>query len=150
MTPRKSIAFSALASVSLIATAAIAAPDSGGRTFTATLTGEAEAPNDGDPDGSGTATVTINPGSKQICYTIVVEDIDLTSLAAHIHEAPPGEAGPVRVALTPPTGGSVETCTDVTSRQAAEILSKSGDYYVNVHNSEYPGGAVRGQLSVQR
>lgn len=151
MHARAPIALSVLASASLIAAAAVAQPpETGGRTFTATLTGEAEAPTDGDPDGSGTATVFINPGKKEICYTITVEDIVLTDLAAHIHEAPPEVAGPVVVPLTPPTGGSVETCTEVTSRQAAEILSKPGDYYVNVHNSDYPGGAVRGQLSVER
>ena len=32
---------------------------------------------------------------------------------------------------------------------AQEILSSPEDYYVNVHNAEYPGGALRGQLAFQ-
>ncbi len=30
---------------------------------------------------------------------------------------------------------------------AADIATHPEDYYVNVHNAEFPGGAVRGQLS---
>jgi hypothetical protein len=32
----------------------------------------------------------------------------------------------------------------------AQILAKPQDFYVNVHNAEFPGGAIRGQLSLQR
>jgi hypothetical protein len=74
----------------------------GGRKFTTTLTGAAEVPGPGDPDGSGTVTLRLNPGQGQVCWEIQVSDITLPAIAAHIHEAPFGVAGPVVVPLFPP------------------------------------------------
>src|SRR6266542_5664555 len=74
----------------------------GGRKFTTTLTGAAEVPGPGDPDGSGTAMLELNPGTGQVCWEIQVSDITLPAIAAHIHKAPVGVAGPVVVPLFPP------------------------------------------------
>jgi hypothetical protein len=30
-----------------------------------------------------------------------------------------------------------------------KIIVAVANYYVNVHNAEYPGGAIRGQLALQ-
>ena len=117
-----------------------------GRPLHAVLTGAAEVPGPGDPDGSGTAHVRINPGQRSICYTLRVSRIAPAS-AAHIHEAPVGQAGPVLVTLSPPTSGTSSGCVQVTRDLARDILRSPADYYVNVHNAEYPAGAVRGQLS---
>ncbi|UTP40648.1 CHRD domain-containing protein [Phenylobacterium sp. LH3H17] len=118
----------------------------GGRPISVALTGAAEAPTPGDPDGSGTATLRINPGQQQVCYELSVTGI-AAATAAHIHKAPVGAAGPVVVALTAPTPGSSKGCAEVTRQLALEILKTPADYYVNVHNAAFPGGAVRGQLS---
>ncbi len=94
----------------------------------------------------GTATVRVNPGQKEICFELRVSGI-APATAAHIHEAPPGMAGPVVVGLTPLTGGMSSGCVPVKRELAKEILKDPADYYVNVHNAEFPGGALRGQLS---
>ncbi len=117
-----------------------------GRPLHAVLTGAAEVPGPGDPDGSGAASVRINPGQWSVCYTLEITDIAPAS-AAHIHEAPVGQAGPVRVTLSPPTSGASTGCIQVARDLAFDILRSPADYYVNVHNAEYPAGAVRGQLS---
>lgn len=117
----------------------------GGRPLTATLTGAAEVPGPGDPDGSGTAAITVNVGQGEICYTLEVSGI-APARAAHIHEASAGQAGPVVVGLTPPTDGSSAGCVAVSRTLAKDILMHPEDYYVNVHNAEYPAGALRGQL----
>ena len=135
--------YATLAATALLATGAIA--QTGGRPLTATLTGEAEVPGPGDPDGIGSARVTVNPGTRQLCYTITVRNIDPATMA-HIHEGSEDEAGPVRVGLTPPTGGTSSGCASVSRELALEILRDPADYYVNVHNAAFPGGAVRGQL----
>jgi glucose/arabinose dehydrogenase len=120
----------------------------GGQQFTTTLTGAAEVPGPGDPDGSGTATVTLNPDGEEVCWEIQVSDITLPATAAHIHEAPVGVAGPVVVTLSAPDANGVASgCTTVASAEIMEILEHPEEYYVNVHTSDYPAGAVRGQLS---
>jgi hypothetical protein len=119
-----------------------------GLTFTTTLTGAAEAPNPGDPDGTGTAIITLFPGSSMICWEIEVSGITLPALAAHIHEAPVGVPGDVVVPLSPPDEtGTSSGCTTVDREEIIEILQDPEDYYVNVHNVDYPAGALRGQLS---
>ena len=119
----------------------------GGRPFSTTLTGAAEVPA-GDPDATGTATVWVNPGTGTVCYSWSVSNAATPILAAHIHHAPAGVAGPVVVPL-PPTGPSSGSgCTTGVDRSLAlDIIRHPWDYYVNTHNAEFPAGAARGQLS---
>ncbi len=112
---------------------------SGGPTLNVELTGAAE-PGGGDPDGSGTAVLTLKPGEEQVCVTFDIDNVDKPT-AAHIHEAPAGSAGPVVVGL-PLEGG----CVDLAREEIVDILSDRENYYVNVHNADFPAGAVRGQL----
>jgi hypothetical protein len=117
-----------------------------GRSLSTTLTGAAEVPGPGDPDGTGTAALTVNPGLGQICYALTVSGI-APATAAHIHLGAVGVAGPVVVPLAAPTGGSSSGCAEAPRELALAILKSPSDYYVNVHNAEFPAGAVRGQLS---
>lgn len=118
----------------------------GGRPLETSLTGASEVPNLGDPDGSGTARFTLNPGQGQICYELTVAGIE-PATAAHIHEAPAGSAGPVVVGLLAPDSGTAKACMAVDPALVREIMKVPSDYYVNVHNPAYPGGALRGQLA---
>ena len=134
----------------LVAAVAVAgtagAAQAQGRSLSTTLTGAAEVPGPGDPDGSGTATLTVNPGLGQICYELTVSGI-APATAAHIHVGAVGVAGPVVVPLEPPTDGASSDCAEVSRELGLAILKSPSDYYVNVHNAEFPAGAVRGQLS---
>ena len=122
------------------------ADDDGGRPFHVTMTGAEEAPGPGDPDGSGEAVFRLNVGQGEICYQLTVRDI-APATAAHIHEAPAGDPGPVVVPLESTTDGSSSACVTVDRELIKEILQEPEEYYVNVHNAEFPGGAVRGQLA---
>ena len=136
-----------LASILLIAASAASSVSAGGRPLSTTLTGAAEVPGPGDPDGSGTAFLTLNHGQGRICFELSVANI-APATAAHIHVAPAGDAGPVVVPLTPPTGGSSSGCIENVDRDLIKAIMHDPDlYYVNVHNAAYPAGAVRGQLS---
>lgn len=135
----------ALTGVAVLSTVPPAFADGGGRPLRAELTGAAEVPGPGDPDGTGTAKVRVDTASGEICYKLKVEGIDAAQ-AAHIHEAPAGTAGPVRVTLVAPSDGKSKACTTVDRALAQEISDNPSDYYVNVHNVPFPGGALRGQL----
>jgi hypothetical protein len=119
---------------------------SGGAPRVTTLSGAEEVPP-ADPDGTGFASITLNAGQATVCWEISVSNI-APAFAAHIHVAPAGVNGPVVVTLSPPTTGSSSGCTEnVDPVLIQAIIDHPDQYYVNVHNAEFPGGAVRGQLS---
>ena len=93
----------------------------------------------GDPDGYGLADVTVS--RREVCWKITVSAVEPIA-AAHIHAGPRGVNGPVVVPLEPFRAG----CTDVTGRVARFIAEHPTQWYVNVHNAEFPAGALRGQL----
>lgn len=133
-----------------IAALAIAIPaasiaQNGGAPLSSTLDGASEVPGPGDPDGFGTGTVRINPGQERLCYTLTVNNI-APAVAAHIHVGEAGVAGPVAVALQAPTGGSSQGCITVSRDMAKAMIQNPEGYYFNVHNPEFPAGAIRGQL----
>ena len=55
---------------------------------------------------------------------------------------PPG----VVVTLAPPTNGTSTGCATVDRALAKAIKLHPENYYVNIHNAAFPGGAIRGQL----
>ncbi len=113
--------------------------------LTTTLSGAAERPVPGDPDATGSAVFVLLPEQQLVCYVLTVQGID-PATAAHVHVAPPTEAGPVVLPLEPPTSGVSGGCTSASTALIRAILSDPARYYVNVHNTPYPGGAARGQL----
>ena len=143
----------ALAGVVLLATGAVAQGLSATEAAVAPairlarLSGPIEVPP-GDPDGSGLATLIIDPARSQLCFSIVVDDILLPAIAAHIHVAPSGVAGPIVVPLTAPdANGTSAGCVGGIDQQLLRaIKNQPRQYYVNVHTTDFPGGAVRGQL----
>jgi hypothetical protein len=137
----------ALAALVALALTGAASADRGGRPLSTTLTGAAEVPGPGDPDGSGVATISVNPGQEEVCWEISAQNIILPATAAHIHVGPVDEFGPVVVTLSAPdASGSSSGCTTVERNLALDILKNPEDYYVNVHTSDFPNGAIRGQL----
>lgn len=147
--PLTAFAIGALALAAPVA--GTAAGGKGGRPLHATLLGATEVPNPGDANATGTVKLRLNSGQRRICYRLIWRDIDGTVSAAHIHEAPTGQAGPIRVNLfvaqTLSGTGSKSDCVTASRAQIKDIRKDPADYYVNVHSTpNFPGGAIRGQL----
>ena len=138
------------ASESTVSLAVVTGADHGGRPFSESLTQEVTStpPYAGDPDGTGTALITINVGKSEICWHTTVADVALPATASHIHHAAAGIRGDIVIALTPPdaTGEAVGCRADVARALLQDILEHPEAYYVNVHTTEFPAGAVRSQL----
>jgi hypothetical protein len=148
--PRLALATSLLASLAL--TIALAGSVvAGGKPLTATLLPANEvAGGDPNPAASGSFAMTANYGHKTICYWLSWENLSAPAAAAHIHIAPAGVAGPVVVPLsvTATTTGSTSACIeDVNADTLKGIIENPSGYYVNVHTSVNPAGAIRGQLA---
>jgi hypothetical protein len=116
-----------------------------GRPLSTTMSGAEEVPGPGDPDGTGFAVIILNQGQGEVCFDLTVSNI-VPATAAHIHAGPAGVAGPVVVPLSPPTSGSSSGCVAANPDLIKDIRKNPSIYYVNVHNAEFPAGAVRGQL----
>ncbi|ANV89674.1 CHRD domain-containing protein [Picosynechococcus sp. PCC 8807] len=132
------------------------------------MDGSAEVPEDGnmemlvgDANGEGHAYVFgIDNDPTTLCYSMTVTGIQLvpvgSGMAAHIHEGAMDENGPVVAVLAGPEDGNAADCltegeegkfptgeTGIVQR----ILENPSDFYINVHNPQFPNGAIRGQLS---
>lgn len=120
-----------------------------GRPFVVMMSGAQEAPGPGDPDGTGVAFFWLNQGQGTIEYEYSVENISTTYTGAHIHRAPAGSPGPVVIPLATPMNGStsVSGSVMVDPELIKEIRKNPEAFYVNIHNTVFPAGAVRGQLS---
>ena len=140
--------------------------------FVATLNGSGEVPPV-QTTAAGSATLTIS--GDAITYTINVTDME-NAVVAHIHIAPPGQNGPVRLNLCG-TGAPVPPCTSGTGVLASgtngvtvgdppitfdSLVSamRAGNTYVNVHTDDgvaptntgqgdMASGEIRGQVTAE-
>lgn len=114
----------------------------------------------GDSDGKGYAHVFgIDGDPTTLCYVVQVHNIQTVpvkeGMAAHIHEAGKGMNGAPVAALAGPEDGDAADCLTEGEKGkfptgekgiVKRILENPADFYINIHNPEYPDGAVRGQL----
>lgn len=105
--------------------------------------------NAGDTNAVGSASVLFDNNGTTLCFSIIVNNIDAPTMA-HIHRGLAGINGPIVVTLTHPlTGnpGASSDCIDnVDAALGTEIRGNPGRFYINVHTTAFPNGALRGQL----
>ncbi len=136
----------------LVAVAVAAADPPLPKTFVAPLDTAQEVP--GCPQAGNEARGlaifrVVDQATGTVEVKIVANNLPGTIVAAHIHIAPRGEAGPV-VQPTPPTPGEENGVVAEGSFSNPTLLAAMQEdpqaYYVNVHTNVCPQGAIRGQL----
>ncbi|MGH9456130.1 MAG: CHRD domain-containing protein [Thermoanaerobaculia bacterium] len=141
---------------------AFAVPAAFAESFGVTLTGDVEIPP-GDPNGVGFADLILD--GTTLSYSVVVFNI-VTPTAIHIHPGGRGETGAPLIPFTTPfvrhegcPATGEEPCAErfvnvgmveISADAAADLQANPSAFYLNVHNGEFPGGAVRGQLQFAR
>jgi CHRD domain len=125
----------------------VPAARTGGRPLVTTLTGAAEVPGPGDDDGRGKAFIRLSPAQQKVCFYLTARNITLPAVAAHIHIGASTTSGPVVVGLGAPNASGVSFgCVSASADLIAAIRANPSNYYVNVHTTDFPNGAIRGQL----
>ena len=96
----------------------------------------------GDLDGGGVAKLVIDTATNEIDWQFLVSGIDTPLTGAHIHSGAAGTNGPVVVNFNAQFSGA-----NLVDADLANVATNPAGFYVNLHNSVFPGGAVRGQMS---
>lgn len=112
----------------------------------ATLSG-ANEPGGGDADGTGAFSAEVDADSGDLCYTLTASKIGAPT-AAHIHTGAAGANGAPVVTIDV-TGASGDECVAVEPDVLKPIVANPAGYYVNVHDAQFPAGAIRGQLAAK-
>jgi CHRD domain len=118
--------------------------------LTAALSGAKSVPA-ADRNGSGRAMVTIE--RNRACFVVSWTRI-AAPFSAHIHRGVAGVNGPVvvpfftnpRTQPLPASLSGVQGCGNASPAVLADIRAHPARYYVQIHNAQYPDGAIRGQL----
>ena len=133
--------------VQTVRLAVIANAKHGGKPYSLHMTQEVTSSPVYSGDGTGTALLTVNHGQRTVCWELSVSDV-ASATAAHIHKAPSGVRGGIVVFLTAPdaSGHSSGCDSNLDKALVKDILTNPAEYYVNVHTTQYPMGAVRAQL----
>lgn len=125
----------------------------------------------GENSASGTFIFMINSDEEIICYDIEFRGVtppyeSPARTATHIHEAASGQFGPPRLAFEDPNGSDEDPLTSSACIQGpfttgveddegndtaagfslSQIEDDPSAFYADVHTSDHPAGAIRGQL----
>jgi hypothetical protein len=135
-------------------------------TFTATLTGGEETPAAINTGAVGTAEVSVDVANREVAVTLKVFNIPTPTTAGHIHIGAKGTPGPTVLNFPPSLVGRTgdftmsfrlgNTAGVFNARPAIGINTiddaiqaiVGGNSYINIHTQQYPGGEIRGQLTL--
>jgi hypothetical protein len=117
-------------------------------TFTTVLDGVQETPAT-NTSAFGYGQMGWDEFKSEFHWSIYFQGLTTPATAAHFHFGPPGVAGPVVLPIPGVTGlrGALIMGNAVLPTTFLDQLL-AGDIYVNIHSETYPGGEIRGQVTV--
>lgn len=99
-------------------------------------------------DAIGVATVTFNDDYTMATINATVSNLSSDFTGVHIHAAQPGEVGDVIFNLSDDyVKGRVQSMVEVSREDVANFME--GNYYINLHTENNPGGELRGNLKIE-
>lgn len=130
----------------------------------ATLTGGEETPNPVVTGAVGTVEIAVDPFNQEIAVQMRVWNLPTGSTASHIHLGSKATSNPVAINFPIGAGRTGDFTLNfrvhdgpafiprpeigiVTFADALQAIA-AGNAYVNVHTTTFPGGEIRGQLTV--
>src|SRR5947208_6087330 len=108
---------------------------------------EVPPPKGTSPGAGGSATFEYDETDKSIAYVVTVTNLTGPAILAHIHQAPPGTPGPVRITLDQSQLAGGAPALPVPADLVDPLFD--GGTYVNVHTATNPDGEVRGQIHLK-
>lgn len=115
--------------------------------FNVTLNGAQQVPPV-QTSGSGMAVVTYDPATRDMTWSITYSGLSSEVTMAHFHgPAPEGKNAGVLVWLSKkgePAASPITGKATLTAAQAEQFMA--GQWYMNVHTKDHPGGEIRGQV----
>ena len=103
-------------------------------------------PNAGQ--GSGSVDAVFNKDTNLLRWKVNYAGLTGGATAGHFHgPAAVGANAGVALGWTAPISSGMEGSATLTPAQAADLMA--GRWYANVHTATYPGGEVRGQMTVR-
>lgn len=115
-------------------------------TYTAVLRGGDEV-GGGRPDASGLARISIANDYSKVCYELsdlrhvgMIKGVDIQAGAL-------ASNGPAVLRLKENGDEVYAGCASSAASTGKMMQANPQDFYVNVHTLDFPGGALRGQLS---
>ena len=118
-----------------------------GQTFTASLLGSREV-GEGDGDAVGVALLVLE--GNELTFFLYADALPQPTVA-HIHRGRQGQTGDPVATLASSfspvgSGWAAWGSLALEASLAAALRDAPTDFYVNLHTTEFPAGAVRGQL----
>lgn len=122
-----------------------------GETQYATLSARSLVGMSGAGTGMANAQISISREADQVCYDLRDEQNLGNVTAFMLHRGSAGANGPMLINFPKSEDGEWKGCSSASSEVLENAIDRSPEqYYVMVHTTQYPNGAIRGQLRDQK